>query len=85
MLKEVLKPQHIFAQNMEESIYIRFLNLDSATVPFFPLMLAFLLNFLSEWFLASACQVKECLQLSERKQTLPKGLRDSIEALGQLT
>lgn len=85
MPKEVLKPQHIFAQNMEESIYIRFLNLDNATVPFFPLMLAFLLNFLSECFLASACQVKECLQLSKRKQTLPKGFRDSIEALGQLT
>lgn len=83
VLEEVLKPQHIFAQNMEESIYIRFLNLDSATVPFFSLMLASLLNFISERFLAFACQVRECLQLSKRKQTLPKGLRDSIKALGE--
>lgn len=37
VLEEVLKPQHIFAQNMAARIYIRSLNLDSATVPFFPL------------------------------------------------
>lgn len=80
-LEDVLKPQHIFAQNTEESVYIRFLNLDSATVPFFSLMLAFLPNFVSGWFLAFARQVKECLRLPGRKRRLPMGLRDGTEAL----
>lgn len=57
-LEDVLRPQHIFAQNTEESVYIRLLNLDSATVPFFSLMLAFLPNFVSGWFLAFARQVR---------------------------
>lgn len=83
-LEDVLKPQHIFAQNTEESVYIRFLNLDSATVPFFSLMLAFLPNFLSGWFLAFARQVKECLQLPGRKQRFERRHRGPLGSCSEM-
>lgn len=85
---EVLKPQHVSAQNMDKSTSIKLLNLGSAAAPFLSLLLVFLLDSVSEWLLAFACQVRERLQLSKRKQRLPmfekKGLTEGIKALGQL-
>lgn len=73
---------------MDKSTSIKLLNLGSAAAPFLSLLLVFLLDSVSEWLLAFACQVRERLQLSKRKQRLPtfekKGLREGIKALGQL-